>query len=50
MSGEVESIETFGLGKARQPDTALDIAPFAVDALELAQAQQIARIVGAVLG
>ena len=50
LSGEVEGIETFGLWKARQPDATLDIAPFAVDALEFAQPQQIARVVSAVLG
>ena len=50
MSGEVEGIEAFGLGKARQPDAALDIALFAIDVLELAQTQQIARVVSSVLG
>ena len=50
LRGEVEGVEALGLGKARQPDAALDTAPFAVDALEFAQTQQIAGVISAVLG
>lgn len=47
---EVEGIQTLGLRELRLPDAALDIAPVAVDALQFAQAQQITRIVGLILG
>jgi hypothetical protein len=49
LGGEVEGVEAFGLRKARQPDAALNVAPLAIDALQFAQTQQIARVVGAIL-
>src|SRR3977135_3433125 len=49
-AGEVERIEALGLGETRQPNAPLHVAALAVDALEFAQAQQIARVIGAGLG
>ncbi len=49
LGGEVERIEALGLGETRQPNAPLHVAALAVDALEFAQAQQIARVIGAVL-
>src|ERR1700726_2158025 len=49
LGGEVERIEALGLWEARQPNAALDVAAFAIDALQFAQAQQIARVIGSVL-
>ena len=49
LGGEVEGVEALGLGKPRRSDPALDVAPLAVDALQFAQTQQIAWIVGAIL-
>src|ERR1700730_10738302 len=46
FGGEFERIEALGLWKARQPNAALDVAAFAIDALQFAQAQQIARVLG----
>jgi hypothetical protein len=34
LRGEVERVEAFDLGKARLANPALDVAPFAVDALQ----------------
>ena len=50
LRGEVKSVEALGLWKARRPDAALDVTPLAIDALQFAQTQQIARIIGAILG
>lgn len=49
LGGEVERVQAFGLGKACQTNAAFNIAPFPVDALQLAQAQEIARVIGAIL-
>ncbi len=49
LGGEVEGVEALDLRKARQANAALDVAPLAIDALQFAQAQQIARVIGAIL-
>ena len=49
LGGEVEGVQTFGLWKARDANAAFNVAPFPVDALQLTQAQEIARVIGAVL-
>jgi len=49
LSREVERIEALGLREARQPNVPLHIAPLAINALQFAQAQQIARVIGAIL-
>ena len=48
LGGEVE-YEALGLRKARQPNPALHVAALAIDALQFAQPQQIARVIGAIL-
>src|ERR1700732_1787049 len=47
-NGEVERIEALGLWR-RQPNATLYVAALAVDALQFAQARQIARIIGTIL-
>ena len=49
LGGEVERIEALGLWKARQPNAPLYVAALAIDALQFAQAQEIARVIGSVL-
>ena len=46
---EVEGVEALDLREPCHTNAALDVAPFAVDALQLTQTQEIARIVGPVL-
>src|SRR5271169_6022115 len=49
LGAEVERIEALGLRKARQPNATLYVATLAIDALQFAQPQQIARVIGAIL-
>jgi hypothetical protein len=48
LGGEVEGVEAFDLREARQANAALDVAPFAVNALQFTQTQQIARVISAI--
>jgi hypothetical protein len=46
---EIEGVEAFNLREPRNANATLDVAPFAIDALQFAQTQEIARSVGPVL-
>ena len=46
LGREVEGVETLDLRKARKTDAALDITSLAINPLQLAQAEQIARVIG----
>src|SRR6516165_2254122 len=49
LGREIEGIEALGLRKARQPNPALHVAAFAINALEFTKTQQKARVIGPVL-
>jgi len=49
LSREVERIEALGLRKARQANATLYVTTLAINALQFAKAQQIARVIGAIL-
>jgi hypothetical protein len=48
LGGEVERIEALGLRKVRQPNATLDVTTLAINALQFAQPQQVARVIGAI--
>src|SRR4030081_2508950 len=49
FSREVERIEALGLRKERQANATLYVTTLAINALQFAKAQQIARVIGAIL-
>jgi hypothetical protein len=49
LGGKIEGIEALGLRKTRQPNPALYVAAFAINALEFTKTQQKARVIGPIL-